>query len=335
MNRILKTLIFSFISGATVLQSGCSKFPGNLETVTPIDPVYTMNVIYRRSNDNGNNELWKVQSDGSNKQKLNIVLPSGWVLDDEDMAEVSSDSKSIVFLAYNPITSVRAIYKCDTDGKSVTKLSADINLSIALQAVVSSTAVLYWKAVSETSSDLELWRINLNGTNNRKINIVLPTGIKFGDEELAKVTEDGKTIIFLTRNTSTGQEAIYKSNLDGTSPIRITNETLGYNIALQSILGEKSVLYRKTKDGSANELWSVNIDGTTRHKIDIKIPSGQELQNEEMAKGTDNGNRILFTTKSTTTGQQAFYFYNAEDGAVKLLMQETLNYSIALQTTYY
>jgi len=333
MNRMLKTLIFSLIATASLLQSGCAKYHGEPEVI-PIDPVYTMTVLYRRSDDNNNNELWKVQSDGSNKQKLNIVLPAGWVLDDEDMAEVTNDNKFIVFLAYNPATFVRAIYKCNVDGTNVSKVSADSPVSLALQAVVNSTAILYWKDASAISSDIKLWTINIDGTNNHQINVNLPAGITFGDEELAKVTPNGQTIIFLTKNISNGQEAIYKSNLDGSAPAIIINETAGFNIALQSLLGEKAILYRRTSDLTANELWSVNIDGTGRQKIAINVPAGQELQNEEMAKGISSRFAILFTTKNTTTNQGSIYLYNAEDSAIHLLMQEALGYSIAIQTTY-
>ena len=69
----------------------------------------------------------------------------------------------------------------------------------------------------------EIWIANYDGTNQTKINIALPSGVRVQDGPNVKLSPDGKTLFFTTTNTTSDEWQIYSCNVDGTNPKQITS----------------------------------------------------------------------------------------------------------------
>ncbi|MFD0792687.1 TolB family protein [Mucilaginibacter litoreus] len=325
-----KNLTFATIACVSLLSvtlfTGCSKSSDD----GPEPPAATTTVFYRLSRENAAaDELWQINDDGTNNHQINISLPNGWQLDDEDMAEVSNDGKTIVFLASAENTSKYAMYKCNVDGSNVQPILTNVDNGLALQGFINNNTVLFWQANS--NYDYELYSVNLDGGNKKKINISLPEDISLGDEELAKVTSDGKTIVFLTQHKSTEAPSVYKCNIDGSNAALISAEAAGTSLALQDIAADNTILYRKGSNTSDDEeLWAVNLDGSNKHKINIALTAGLSLQNEEMAKATADGNLVFSTTNANS--EQAIYKAKLDGSGVTLISKIPSHYYVAIQS---
>lgn len=307
--------------------SSCSKSDSKNIIVDP--PAKVAQVFYRTSTDDSEtNQLWSVNVDGTNNHQINVTLPSGWGLMDEDMTEVAKDEKTMVVLAYKPGDGGNAdldryaIFKCNIDGSNAEMVvqSTD-NSDFGIQGYINSTSILYWKDAN-TLYGKELWKVNTDGSGNAKVNITLPAGSFFGDEELAKITSDGKTIVFLVQD-ALDAESIYKWNIDGSSnPTQVSpaDGDVSVSLAIQDLIKDNTVLYRKYRyvaQQDIDELWEVNLDGTDKHQISITLPTGVLLQDEEMAKAFNGGQGLVFST--TTPQTQANNFVGQESIYVSLI----------------
>jgi hypothetical protein len=328
---------FAFLSIIALLSGSCSKSSDNAD-ITPTTGS-SVAVIYRRA-DNVNFaavELWSVQSDGTNNHKLPITLPTGWVFDNyDDVAEVSTDNKTLAMVASNQ-TGQRAIYKCNIDGSNLQQaLILPANVGIELQCFIDASTVLYLQYNSANSVDNGLWKANINGTGTTKISIGLPVPNAFGDGKFAKITSDGKTIIFSTFDSARDSfSEIFKCNIDGSNLVGITSEpTTAINI--QSLATDNVIIYRKLNPMSfLDELWSVNADGSNKHQIVPIIPSGLFLQDEGMAEAT-SGKVLFFSTttagpNATAAGTEAIYTANIDGTGVKKVIDIPTGYAIAIQ----
>lgn len=308
----------------TVSLNSCSK--SDKDPIITDPPAKVAQILYRKDYNFNNEELWSINADGTNDHKVNVALPTGWVLMDEDMTEVAKDEKTMVVLAYNESLDRYAIYSCNIDGSNAHQVVQSTDSSdFGIQGYINQSSILYWKDAN-TLYGKELWKVNTDGTGNAKVNIALPPGTFFGDEELAKITSDGTKIVFLVYAADNTQ-SIYKCNIDGSNPTQVSpaDGDSSVSLAIQGLVNDNTVLYRKnyyvdTQGGQQdfNELWEVNLDGTSKHKINITLPTGVYLQNEEMAKSFNNGQGLIFstTTESATNnnGVEAIYI-SAIDGS--------------------
>jgi len=318
-------LAISLISGVAIV-SGCGKSSG--PNNNPVTTTSSTQIYYRRSVTGPFvDELWNVSDDGSNDSKVNLSLPANLLVNYEDMAEVSKDGKTIVFLAYVDNPRQYGIYKCNIDGSNVKPVMTDGGEYLALQSFIDPSSILFWQA--KLNADIEVYRVNLDGSNKQKISITLPYGITLSNEELMKVTADGKSIIFITQTTATGAYSIYKCNLDGSGASPVLHESGDANITLQDVTSGNVAFYRK-QINSVNELWSVNLDGTDQHKINISLPPGLYLQNKEMAKVTGDGN-LVFSTANADGSSQAIYKSKLDGSGVTLVKQLPVRTDIAIQ----
>lgn len=66
----------------------------------------------------------------------------------------------------------------------------------------------------------EIWTANLDGTNQQKVNVTLPSNTVAISTSVSK---DGAKIIFSTESDDSAKEGIYTCNIDGTNLIKIIN----------------------------------------------------------------------------------------------------------------
>lgn len=198
-------------------------------------------ILYWRYPDQSpDRELWRTNLDGTNNVKINITLPANSFFGDEELAKVTSDGKTIVFLIEDDSNNyTQSIYKCNIDGSNLTLVSAgEAGSSLAIQDLVNNV-VIYRKSIDATFED-QLWAVGLDGTGKTQIKPTLPTGTYLQDEEMAKVSADGKTLYFSTTtegpNDLSGTPAIYSAKIDGSAPTLVKQLAAGDDIAIQSLL---------------------------------------------------------------------------------------------------
>ena len=98
----------------------------------------------------------------------------------------------------------------------------------------SGTRFIY--AFRKQPSD-ELWTAKLDGTDARQIPISIPLDEKLnmGPDQAPSISPDGKLILFLTRNITTGNYKVYRSNIDGSNTIKIIDYPNGVDLMLGNI----------------------------------------------------------------------------------------------------
>jgi hypothetical protein len=69
-------------------------------------------------------EIWKVRTDGSNNQKINIVLPANTELNVNDGGafKLNRSATKLIFQAKTTCAITGSLYSCNLDGTSVTKV---------------------------------------------------------------------------------------------------------------------------------------------------------------------------------------------------------------------
>lgn len=79
----------------------------------------------------------------------------------------------------------------------------------------------------------EIWTCNYDGTSASKVNISLPSGVKFSDDMSPVMSPNGQKIFFTAGATSAGNYSgdLYVCNLDGTGVTKIVDRA-GGNIIL-------------------------------------------------------------------------------------------------------
>lgn len=84
--------------------------------------------------------------------------------------------------------------------------------------------ILYKKVsvVGGMNTDKSLWTCSVDGTNHKKVNISVAAGQFIGEADL---TPDGKKIILVIGNESTGESKLYSCLVDGSNLTQISTLT--------------------------------------------------------------------------------------------------------------
>ncbi|KHJ39187.1 hypothetical protein PBAC_05000 [Pedobacter glucosidilyticus] len=83
----------------------------------------------------------------------------------------------------------------------------------AQQNTQTITGTILYSLYNDNTSTTEYWICNEDGSNNKKIPLILPSGLRLDDPN-GKLSKDGKTLIFVVRDTS-NKRFIYSCSLDG------------------------------------------------------------------------------------------------------------------------
>lgn len=81
----------------------------------------------------------------------------------------------------------------------------------------SSAGIVLYDVRTDTKD--EIWKVNIDGTGNQKVNIVLPANVEFniGDGGNYRLTADAKKIVFNAENNITNKTQLYICNIDGSN----------------------------------------------------------------------------------------------------------------------
>lgn len=94
-------------------------------------------IFFSRTNESNIDEIWRANIDGSNQQKLNIVLPNDYEPSINSQHEggsnpgaikVTTDQK-IIFLAHSNSIHTYSLFTCDFDGSNVVKIIDKVGTS--------------------------------------------------------------------------------------------------------------------------------------------------------------------------------------------------------------
>ena len=120
MRKIFLASIALTIFSISILlfQISCQK-PVDAQTLAPLPGTL---ILYNRTAIGGPDEIWRSNIDGSNQQKINIVLPAGLKLELSDGGEikVTPDNQKIVFKVRGADQDF--YYSCSIDGSNLTKI---------------------------------------------------------------------------------------------------------------------------------------------------------------------------------------------------------------------
>ena len=185
-------------------------------------------ILYWKDVDNGsyNGELWKINTDGTGNQKINISLPNNVAFGDGKFAKVTADGKTIFFSTFGGSSS-SSIYKCNIDGSGLTLITT--NYTSTIQALLNNTAILDYEANSYIDEGA-LWLLNLDGSNKR-LAVTPPIGSTFSDSR----AEAADNSLFFVAENAHYTQTIYSANLDGSNVKVITNIPAGYAVRLQGV----------------------------------------------------------------------------------------------------
>lgn len=224
----------------------------------------------------------------------------------------------------NTDESLTYLYKCNIDGSDIQPIP-NVNGYIYLQTFINATSVLYWKN-ADNGHNGELWQTNIDGSGNQRINISLPANIAFGDGKFAKVTADGKQIIFSTFSPGINQSdasEIYTCNIDGSGLKQITEAN--YSSTVQSLVNNTGILYDVYNN--TDQLWTINIDGSSNQQIALSLPSGLTFGDSREVVS----NNTIFIVTQDAHDAEAIYSANLDGSNVKRVKAIPAGYAVKLQ----
>jgi len=124
--------LLAFSLSIIIFQVSCKK-EAKASTSTTSQPTQQNKILFLKDvyggNVSGNKydsaELWSANYDGSSQQRVNIALPSGYVIVLSQTVKLSPDGKTIFFDAFSPgnnypdTSTPWSIYSCNLDGSNV------------------------------------------------------------------------------------------------------------------------------------------------------------------------------------------------------------------------
>ncbi|EKD55866.1 MAG: hypothetical protein ACD_59C00014G0003 [uncultured bacterium] len=196
--------------------------------------VSTPKIIFDPTFD-GNNELYMINIDGTNKIRL---TNNNYI--DQLNTQILKHNK-IVF--WSNRDGNLEIYTCDLAGNNVIRLTVNSSDDMHPSFSPDGSQIIFQ---TQRSGNWEIYMMNEDGTNQRKIT----AGI------CPAFSEDGTKIIF-SNVTSTGNE-IFTANVDGSNIVRITNDA--YNDFHSQYSNDNLFIYFNSARNEANyQIYSFNL----------------------------------------------------------------------------
>jgi Tol biopolymer transport system component len=173
-------------------------------------------ILFEKSyyyNDSQFNELWVANFDGSNAEKINILLPANVVYFYGELPKVSPDGKTIFFCA-SPAQDIYSysLYSCNIDGSNVkTVVNGTQNAYFTIGGCYTINQVQKILYLEKLDSGTQMVIANLDGSNAQIININ-SQNITYLSGYPPKISSNGETIFF-----NANQGGVYSCNIDGSN----------------------------------------------------------------------------------------------------------------------
>ena len=255
------------------------------------------------SNRDGNNEIYRMNADGTNQQRLTNSAEG------ESGAFWSPNGQKIVFTRQISST-VRQIWTMNADGTNQTRLSAATIFETAFRYSPDGQKILF--ARSAAVNQQSIWTMNADGTNKTPLTSDTtvvdksaewsPNGSKIvfsrcpaatficdiytmnfdgssltnrtpdfaDDDDFPKWNFDGSKIIFMRGSTNVGYRDVHSMNADGSNVQRLTNTALP-TFATDHLVSPNlnKVMYVQGQSGTVAtyEIYTMNTDGSVQANI--------------------------------------------------------------------
>jgi Tol biopolymer transport system component len=123
MKKLLLNSIILFLFSTSVLmfQVSCNK-DAIAETNNTTDKIIFVKTINNNS-DKRASEVWTANIDGTNQQKVNIIIPKEFEINGN--INISKDGTKIILVLYEQRTQSMDIYTCNIDGSNLKKVVGD------------------------------------------------------------------------------------------------------------------------------------------------------------------------------------------------------------------
>lgn len=304
-------------------------------------------VLYRANNIQLNyNVFWRVNTDGTNKKPLKFAVPIPFEIGYHQSGLITDDGKQLIYIAELEDSDCYYIYTCSISGKNMKRLTKVITDDIGLMAIIGST-IYYWRGARKEGSSKELWRIDIDGGDNMKVDIQVSDHANMKIESTGLLTGDGQTNIFATNNVNTKQQSIYKCDINGEHPELIAQFQPNEYISVEDITEQNILLFRKliinplpkrwegnTADiappAALPELWAVNLDGTNLHQIHLQFPEHSMLNIYNVVK-SKNG-KLYIGTHHSSLLKNTIFTCNIDGSDLKPMLNS--NQDIAVLAAY-
>lgn len=294
---------------------------------------------YYNNTSDSKSEIWNINNDGTDMQKVNIDLPANVYIWSFPGPKISPDKKAILFNGYDRninFNGISNIYSCNIDGSNLQKIiSGDANTICYITDAYyenQQMKILYLKYINGNieTGNMELWKANYNGSNAQKINIDLPNNVSYWQQELPKISTDGKTIFFSGYPTGLRYTfTLYSCNIDGSNVKQVAIGdpgvyfTIGGTYTLQQ---QPKILFLKTQNISMQSIIIANLDGTNAQNINVSSQS-YLLPDQNPVKISSDGKKLFFNS-----AQNGIYSCDIDGFNVKLILADKNN--IYLGDTY-
>lgn len=100
----------------TLFQMSCHK---DAIAETEDNVIQQNKIVYTKRVQENPREIWIANYDGSNQNRININLPSGYDISN-DVVKISPDYKTLFFIAYKGCD--YSLFKCNLDGSNLLKI---------------------------------------------------------------------------------------------------------------------------------------------------------------------------------------------------------------------
>ncbi|MFC5788448.1 hypothetical protein EDM22_03175 [Agromyces tardus] len=222
-------------------------------------------IIFIRSDDAGNGDVYTMNADGSGEVRLTTTQVS------EEVAAWSPDDSAIAFSTFTEADG-GTIWLMNADGTEPRAIYAEQDAFVGLQDWAPDGRSLLIGVDRGGGGELDLYSIGVDGTGLAQLTA---TG---GDDAGGRWAPDGQRIVFWSDGNPQGP-GIYLMAPDGSDPQRILEDTLSADTVASawSPDGDRIAWTAKFEGGGGSPIWVMTADGTGLEQLWDELPERSTL----------------------------------------------------------
>lgn len=287
-------------------------------------------IIYAAdSNVDLRNEIFTMDTDGSNHVRINDNLVSGGSLvcwNSSHCGNVTSDGLKIVYAGDAQTDNKIELYVANIDSsgspiKLNQALPATSSVSSTVFKITSDDARVLYTADVDYDNAFELYIVNMDGTGRIKLNPNLPDANRdvISYELWTDPSDNTQRVIFLADIEQDNFFEFYKVDLDGNNLTKVVSRIdINGSIDSYKILGDQNTVLLVTdlNDSGQKELWQGHLNGTGIKKLFSTTHTQSSI---EIINFTQDTNKIYFKSDAYVDGVQEVFLAQRDLNQVNTL----------------